>query len=139
MIMPKRLPTHTAPACPPKISMKPSGRKYPRSCLRPALRSPIRRPIGALIWRVLPASRCAAAADRAEASGKKLLRVSVRHPLQEGLYLEGEAIMRAEGAGARVLARIAGIGSLRGIHNAQNAACAAGAALALGMSAQEIE
>jgi UDP-N-acetylmuramoylalanine--D-glutamate ligase len=82
---------------------------------------------------------CAAAADRAEASGKKLLRVSVRHPLPEGLYLEGEAIMRAEGAGAHPLARIAGIGSLRGIHNAQNAACAAGAALALGMSAKEIE
>jgi UDP-N-acetylmuramoylalanine--D-glutamate ligase len=82
---------------------------------------------------------CAAAADRAEASGKKLLRVSVRHPLAEGLYLDGEAIMRAEGAGAQALARIAGIGSLRGIHNAQNAACAAGAALALGMSAKEIE
>jgi UDP-N-acetylmuramoylalanine--D-glutamate ligase len=82
---------------------------------------------------------CAAAADRAEASGKKVLRVSVRRPLSHGLYVEAQTIIQAADGSARGVAQIAGIGSLRGIHNAQNAACATGAALALGMSAKEIE
>ena len=82
---------------------------------------------------------CAAAADRAERRGQQLVRVSVRRPLPDGLYLEKDTVMQAAGGGARPLARIGGIGSLRGIHNAQNAACASGAALALGLSASEIE
>jgi UDP-N-acetylmuramoylalanine--D-glutamate ligase len=82
---------------------------------------------------------CAAAADRIEQAGKRLVRVSVRRPLPDGLYVEAEQIMLAAGGTARAIARIGGIGSLRGIHNAQNAACAAGAALALGLSAQAIQ
>jgi UDP-N-acetylmuramoylalanine--D-glutamate ligase len=82
---------------------------------------------------------CAAAADRIEQAGKRVVRVSVRRPLQDGLYVEGESIMQAAGGSARTIARIGGIGSLRGVHNAQNAACAAAAALALGLSPQEIQ
>jgi UDP-N-acetylmuramoylalanine--D-glutamate ligase len=82
---------------------------------------------------------CAAAADRIEQAGKRLVRVSVRRPLPDGLYVAAEQIMRAAGGTARAIARIGGIGSLRGVHNAQNAACAAGAALALGLSAQTIQ
>jgi UDP-N-acetylmuramoylalanine--D-glutamate ligase len=82
---------------------------------------------------------CAAAADRIERAGKRLLRVSVRRPLPDGLYVEAEQIMLAAGGTARAIAHIGGIGSLRGVHNAQNAACAAGAALALGLSAQAIQ
>jgi UDP-N-acetylmuramoylalanine--D-glutamate ligase len=82
---------------------------------------------------------CAAAADRIEQAGKRLVRVSVRRPLQDGLYVEGESIMQAAGGSARTIARIGGIGSLRGVHNAQNAACAAAAALALGLSPQAIQ
>jgi UDP-N-acetylmuramoylalanine--D-glutamate ligase len=82
---------------------------------------------------------CAAAADRIERAGKRLVRVSVRRPLRAGLYVEGENIMRAAGGTAGVIAHIGGIGSLRGVHNAQNAACAAGAALALGLSTQAIQ
>jgi UDP-N-acetylmuramoylalanine--D-glutamate ligase len=82
---------------------------------------------------------CAAAADRVEQAGKRLVRVSVRRPLPDGLYVEAEQIMQAAGGTARAIARIGGIGSLRGVHNAQNAACAAGAALALGLSAQTIQ
>jgi UDP-N-acetylmuramoylalanine--D-glutamate ligase len=82
---------------------------------------------------------CAAAADRIERAGKRLVRVSVRRPLPDGLYVEAEQIMLAAGGAARAIARIGGIGSLRGVHNAQNAACAAGAALALGLSAQAIQ
>jgi UDP-N-acetylmuramoylalanine--D-glutamate ligase len=84
-------------------------------------------------------SWCAAAADRIEQAGKRLVRVSVRRPLPDGLYVEAEQIMLAAGGTARAIARIGGIGSLRGVHNAQNAACAAGAALALGLSAQAIQ
>jgi UDP-N-acetylmuramoylalanine--D-glutamate ligase len=82
---------------------------------------------------------CAAAADRIERAGKQLVRVSVRRPLPDGLYVEAEQIMRAAGGTVRAIAHIGGIGSLRGVHNAQNAACAAGAALALGLSAQAIQ
>jgi UDP-N-acetylmuramoylalanine--D-glutamate ligase len=82
---------------------------------------------------------CAAAADRIEQAGKRLARVSVRRPLHDGLYVEGERIMQAAGGSARTIARIGGIGSLRGVHNAQNAACAAAAALALGLPPQAIQ
>jgi UDP-N-acetylmuramoylalanine--D-glutamate ligase len=81
----------------------------------------------------------AAAADRIERAGKRLLRVSVRRPLPDGLYVEAEQIMQAAGGTARAIAHIGGIGSLRGVHNAQNAAGAAGAALALGLSTQAIQ
>src|SRR5207342_643978 len=82
---------------------------------------------------------CAAAADRMQQAGKRLLRVSVQRALPDGLYLDGETIMQAGGGSARPVARIGNIGSLRGVHNAQNAACAAGAALALGLSFDAIQ
>jgi UDP-N-acetylmuramoylalanine--D-glutamate ligase len=82
---------------------------------------------------------CAAAADRIELAGKRLTRVSVRRPLADGLYVEAEKIMQAVGGNSRAVARIGGIGSLRGLHNAQNAACASAAALALGLTPEEIE
>jgi UDP-N-acetylmuramoylalanine--D-glutamate ligase len=82
---------------------------------------------------------CAAAADRIEQAGKRLARVSVRRPLHDGLYVEGESIIQAVGGSTRAIAGIGGIGSLRGVHNAQNAACAAAAALALGLSPQAIQ
>src|SRR5262249_10212992 len=71
--------------------------------------------------------------------GKRLARVSVRRPLQAGLYMQAETIMQAVDGAARAIAHIGGIGSLRGVHNAQNAACAAGAALALGLSGEAIQ
>src|SRR5262249_15192131 len=85
------------------------------------------------------AAWCAAAADRVERAGKRLARVSVRQPLRAGLYVEGETIIQAVDGAARAIAHIGGIGSLRGVHNAQNAACAAGAALALGLSVEAVQ
>jgi UDP-N-acetylmuramoylalanine--D-glutamate ligase len=81
----------------------------------------------------------AAAADRIERVGKSVVRVSVRRPLPDGLYVEAERILRAAGGTAQAIAQLGGIGSLRGVHNAQNAACAAGAALALGLDAAAIQ
>ena len=82
---------------------------------------------------------CQAAADRIERAGKRVVRVSVRRPLADGLYVEAGQIMQAAGGTAQSLALLGGIGSLRGVHNAQNAACAAGAALALGLSPPAIQ
>jgi UDP-N-acetylmuramoylalanine--D-glutamate ligase len=82
---------------------------------------------------------CATAADRTERAGKRVVCVSMRRPLADGLYLEAEQIMLASGGTARAIAHLGGIGSLRGTHNAQNAACAAGAALAHGLSVQQIQ
>jgi len=82
---------------------------------------------------------CQAVADRLDRAGKTVVRVSVRRPLADGLYVEAEQVMRASGGSARAIAQLGQIGSLRGAHNAQNAACASGAALALGVSPAVIQ
>jgi UDP-N-acetylmuramoylalanine--D-glutamate ligase len=82
---------------------------------------------------------CQAVADRIEQAGQRVERVSVRRPLSDGFYADGERIMHAAGGTARQVAHIGGIGSLRGAHNAQNAACAAGVALALGLSPEHVQ
>jgi UDP-N-acetylmuramoylalanine--D-glutamate ligase len=82
---------------------------------------------------------CRAAADRIERAGKRVVRVSVRRPLSDGMHVEAQQIIMSTGGSARPIAHLGQIGSLRGLHNAQNAACAAGAALALGLSPAEIQ
>ena len=82
---------------------------------------------------------CKAAADQLEAAGKQVVRISVRHPLENGVYVDGEQIMEAAGGKAHPLALLSKINSLRGIHNAQNAACAAAAALAAGLDGRAIQ
>jgi UDP-N-acetylmuramoylalanine--D-glutamate ligase len=82
---------------------------------------------------------CQAVADRLDRAGKSVVRVSVRRPLADGLYVEAEQVMRASGRSARAIAGVGQIGSLRGTHNAQNAACASGAALALGVTPAVIQ
>jgi UDP-N-acetylmuramoylalanine--D-glutamate ligase len=82
---------------------------------------------------------CLAIADRLAQSGKPVVRISVRGALADGIYAEGSRIMRAVAGKAVPIADLSGIGSLRGMHNAQNAACAAAAALALGLSPQAIQ
>jgi UDP-N-acetylmuramoylalanine--D-glutamate ligase len=73
------------------------------------------------------------AADRLARNGKRVVRVSVKNPLADGVYVEHETIVRADGGARSEIARIGGIGSLRGLHNAQNAACASACAVALGV------
>jgi UDP-N-acetylmuramoylalanine--D-glutamate ligase len=82
---------------------------------------------------------CQAIADRLERAGRKVVRVSVRRPLPDGVYVEAEQIMLAAGGTAKPVALLGGIGSLRGRHNAQNAACATAAALALGLDLKAIQ
>jgi UDP-N-acetylmuramoylalanine--D-glutamate ligase len=82
---------------------------------------------------------CRAVAARLQQPGKRVVRVSVRQKLTNGIYVEGGRIMRADAAGIIQVAEIGGIGSLRGLHNAQNAGCAAAAALALGIEPAAIK
>ncbi len=82
---------------------------------------------------------CSAIADRLDKAGKRLVRVSVKRKLTGGIYAEQQRIMRAEASGILEIAELSGIGSLRGVHNAQNAACAAAAALALGLEPAAIQ
>jgi UDP-N-acetylmuramoylalanine--D-glutamate ligase len=74
-----------------------------------------------------------AIADRLDQAGKPVVRISVKQPLADGIYFEHETVVRASGGARSEIARIGGIGSLRGLHNAQNAACASAAVLALGV------
>jgi UDP-N-acetylmuramoylalanine--D-glutamate ligase len=79
-------------------------------------------------------------ADRLERAGKPVTRVSVLRPLANGVYAEADRVIEARpGMKPRTLVRIGGIGSLRGLHNAQNAASATAAALALGLAPEAIE
>jgi len=80
-----------------------------------------------------------AAADHVERPGRRLTRVSVLQKVADGLDVEDGRIMRADGGSAEAIADLHGIGSLRGLHNAQNAACAAAAALALGLTPLAIQ
>ncbi|MEP7029816.1 MAG: UDP-N-acetylmuramoyl-L-alanine--D-glutamate ligase, partial [Pseudolabrys sp.] len=79
------------------------------------------------------------AANRIERAGKKLVRVSVLAPLRDGYYADGSSIMRSAAGKAYAVAQLAGIGSLRGAHNAQNAACAIAACVALGIDLATIQ
>jgi UDP-N-acetylmuramoylalanine--D-glutamate ligase len=72
-------------------------------------------------------------------AGKRVERISVRRKLSNGFYLEANRIMRTNGAKPLLIAELGGNGSLRGLHNAQNAACATAAALALGLDPPAIQ
>jgi UDP-N-acetylmuramoylalanine--D-glutamate ligase len=97
----------------------------------------------------VPANGCAivgvdddwsvAAADRLERAGRPLVRVSVNRSLTDGIYVADQQIMQSRAGSAEVIAQLAGIGSLRGLHNAQNAACASAAALALNVDRKMIQ
>ena len=82
---------------------------------------------------------CRDIADRLDRAGKNVVRISVKNPVASGIYVEHGTIVRASGGAKSEVARLGGIGSLRGLHNAQNAACAAAAALAMGISQDALQ
>ncbi|MGY3691960.1 UDP-N-acetylmuramoylalanine--D-glutamate ligase [Bradyrhizobium sp. USDA 3240] len=82
---------------------------------------------------------CRDIADRLDRAGKRVVRISVKNPLPDGLYVEHETIVRASGAARSEIARLGGIGSLRGLHNAQNAACASACTLAMGIATDVLQ
>jgi UDP-N-acetylmuramoylalanine--D-glutamate ligase len=82
---------------------------------------------------------CRDIADRLDQAGKTVVRISVKNPLPDGIYVERETVVEASGGARREIARLGGIGSLRGLHNAQNAACAAACTLAMGISTDTLQ
>ncbi|MGB6350891.1 MAG: UDP-N-acetylmuramoyl-L-alanine--D-glutamate ligase [Pseudolabrys sp.] len=80
-----------------------------------------------------------AAADRIDSNGKNVVRVSVVSPIPNGYYAEGSRILCAKAGQIKEVAGLAGISSLRGVHNAQNAACAIAACVALGIDLGAIQ
>ena len=82
---------------------------------------------------------CQNIAARLAQTGKRVERISVRRKLNNGFYLDASRIMRANSAAVSPIAELGGIGSLRGLHNAQNAACATAAALTLGLHPPAIQ
>ncbi|MDW5313143.1 UDP-N-acetylmuramoyl-L-alanine--D-glutamate ligase [Rhizobium sp. PL01] len=79
-----------------------------------------------------------AIADRATLAGRRVIRIARHRALGEGLYADGTRVMRAEGGLATEVADLDGIATLRGNHNAQNAAAAIAACLSVGVSESEI-
>jgi UDP-N-acetylmuramoylalanine--D-glutamate ligase len=73
-----------------------------------------------------------AAAVRLDHTGKPIVRISLQETLGAGIHVRGREIFAWRGHG-RKLADLTGIASLRGDHNAQNAAAALAACLALGI------
>ena len=67
---------------------------------------------------------CRTVADRLERAGRRVTRVSARRPLAEGVYARDGRIYSVTSGASVEIAGIDGIGSLRGAHNAENAAAA---------------
>ena len=82
--------------------------------------------------------RSEAIAKRREERAGPLIRISTSRRLADTVYLEGTAL-KTTISGRPAIADLAGIGSLRGAHNAENAAAAAAVAIRLGLSDEEIE
>ncbi|CDZ33286.1 UDP-N-acetylmuramoyl-L-alanine--D-glutamate ligase [Neorhizobium galegae] len=83
-------------------------------------------------------SFCALIADRVERAGVAVKRISKRVVVADGLYAEGSRIIEAHGGATSLLVDLDGIQTLKGSHNAQNAAAAIAACLAVGVSRDEI-
>ena len=79
-----------------------------------------------------------AIADRLERDRRRVVRVSARRPLAAGVYAAGTVLFDAHDGAATRVADLAGVTSLRGAHNAQNAAAAVAAVKRLGLTDAEI-
>ncbi|MEW9614791.1 UDP-N-acetylmuramoyl-L-alanine--D-glutamate ligase [Shinella sp. S4-D37] len=83
-------------------------------------------------------SHCTMIADRIERAGTRVVRISKRHVLADGIYADGARLVLAQSGATRVIADLSPIQTLRGAHNAQNAAAAVAACLAVGLGEDEI-
>ncbi len=83
-------------------------------------------------------SHSALIADGVERAGVAVKRISKRSIVANGLFAEGTRIMEAQGGAISPLIDLDGIETLKGSHNAQNAAAAIAACLAVGVSRDEI-
>lgn len=65
-----------------------------------------------------------AIADDLEAQGRRVIRISAASELKRGVYAKGTELVDATGGAPETVADLAGIQSLEGRHNGQNAAAA---------------
>ncbi len=77
-------------------------------------------------------------ADRIERAGVKVRRISKRSFVADGIYADGTCLYESGGGASSLLGELSGIDTLKGSHNAQNAAAAIAACLAVGVDADEI-
>lgn len=82
---------------------------------------------------------CSEISDRLAKSDHKVIRISKNTFQQNGLFADGSVLVETVDGNAHVVAELAGIGSLRGEHNAQNALAAFAACRAAGLSDAEIQ
>ena len=80
----------------------------------------------------------AAMADRRAEAGGTLVRVSVQERLETGICRDGSALLWTCLSETKPIADLAGIATLRGVHNSQNAASAIAAVSALGLDSDAI-
>ncbi|HXW72335.1 MAG TPA: UDP-N-acetylmuramoyl-L-alanine--D-glutamate ligase [Methylocella sp.] len=81
---------------------------------------------------------CSIASHLAKA-GRKIVRISASgRPLDHGIVLDGSCLRRVEGGKPTLIADLAGIASLRGAHNGQNAAAAVAALGQLGYDIERV-
>jgi|UniRef100_UPI003BA9302D UDP-N-acetylmuramoylalanine--D-glutamate ligase len=79
-----------------------------------------------------------AAADRAEGRGQEVLRISTRGPVRDGCFSRGSTLVVAAGGVETEFVDLSGIASLRGAHNAQNAAATVCVCRTLGVADEAI-
>ena len=77
-------------------------------------------------------------ADRVERAGTKVVRISRGSVLADGIYADDARLLLARGGTVYSAIDLAGIETLRGGHNTQNAAAAVAACLAVGVPEAEI-
>ncbi|MCX5497143.1 UDP-N-acetylmuramoyl-L-alanine--D-glutamate ligase [Kaistia dalseonensis] len=77
---------------------------------------------------------CTTIATDLDRARKPVERISVRRPVTNGFFADRGRIFEAENATVHQVADLDGIGSLRGLHNAQNAAAAIAAARVIGVA-----
>lgn len=81
---------------------------------------------------------CEAIAERLERAGGHVVRISRQKPIDAGFHAMGTRIACRNHEGSRVVVDLAGIETLRGDHNAQNAAAAIAACTTIGLDEREI-
>ena len=81
---------------------------------------------------------CRGIAARLERQGRKIVRISKDHELADGLFADGAMIREAKAGAVGDLADLGAVTTLRGAHNAQNAAAAIAACRVVGLSDDEI-
>lgn len=80
----------------------------------------------------------AAIAQRQDLASMPVWRISAQGPVEQGIWLQGSTLMRSEAGDAHAVADLAGIDTLRGAHNGQNAAAAFASLCALGLEPEAI-